>query len=78
MDKWRIGNAIRWIGWAIVVVYGIKYSYYTFNTLSDPSVSAYAMFAVLQGALFVAGGVILIWIGRGVRGRKPEAAFKTE
>lgn len=58
------GKGVRYLGWAGVVYYGIKYTYGFFSTLADPSVSAYAPLIVFEGALYLLPSAGLIWIGR--------------
>lgn len=67
MDNTKIGNGIRWLGWAVVLINGIRYGYATFDTLSDPSVSAYALLIVFEGIIYVTGGLILVWVGNRIR-----------
>lgn len=67
MDNAKIGNIIRLLGWAVVLIYAIRYGYGTFDILSDASVSAYAPLIILEGAMYVAGGLILVWVGSRMR-----------
>jgi hypothetical protein len=64
MSKVSVGNAIRLFGWLVVVFNALKYSLATFDTLTDPSVKAYAMLVVFEGLLHIAGGLLIVWIGK--------------
>lgn len=63
------GKAVRYLGWAGVAYYGIKYTYGFFSTLADPSVSAYAFLIAFEGLLFLLPFALLIWIGRWIERR---------
>lgn len=64
MGSFSAGKAVRYLGWAGVAYYGIKYTYGFFSTLADPSVSAYAFLIAFEGLLFLLPFALLIWIGR--------------
>jgi hypothetical protein len=78
MDNAKIGNIIRLLGWAVVAFYVIRYGYGTFDTLSDASVSVYAPLVALEGAVHVAGGLILVWVGSRIRKNAAKAETRAE
>lgn len=77
-DNAKIGNLIRLLGWAVVAFYVIRYGYGTFDTLSDASVSVYGPLIALEGAVHVAGGLILVWVGNRIRKSAAKSEARTE
>lgn len=59
----QIGKVVQWVGWISVALSILSYGYGFLNTVSDPSVSAYAGLIVLEGAFFLAIGLFIVWFG---------------
>jgi hypothetical protein len=69
MKRERIGNAVRWLGWIIVGLSIVQTAYWYIDIHSDPSVRAYAPLVVIEGGFLAFGGVVVVVIGRLIRGR---------
>lgn len=78
MDNTKIGNGIRILGWAVVLINAIKYGYGIFETLSDPSVRVYALLVAIEGAMYVTGGLILVWVGNRIRKNAKKSEIPAE
>jgi hypothetical protein len=71
-----IGNIIRLFGWAVVAYNAVSYSFALVSTLADASVAAYAPLILMEGSIFIGGGLIIVWVGRFIR-RRTEQPVKT-
>ncbi|CAA7623052.1 hypothetical protein [Magnetospirillum sp. UT-4] len=65
--KARIGNFIRLLGWAITILYALRYGYALIDIMGDASVRAYAPLVAAEGAFFILGGLLLVWLGNRLR-----------
>ncbi|CUW41686.1 protein of unknown function [Magnetospirillum sp. XM-1] len=66
------GNAVRYLGWAIVAINGVYMAYGFVTIYSDVSVRAFAPLVLMEGAMYVAVGLLIVGVGRLIRG-KPRA-----
>ncbi|MEW5787164.1 MAG: hypothetical protein AB1899_04850 [Pseudomonadota bacterium] len=77
LNSQQIGKGLQWFGWLFVLFNGVKYGYGVYDTLSDPSVSAYAPLIVAEGMLFACSGLFIVWLGRRIV-RKAERQQATD
>lgn len=77
LNNKQIGKGIQFFGWFIVFFNVVKYGYGVYDTLSDPSVRAYAPLIVVEGVLFACGGLLFVWLGRRIW-KKAEKQQATE
>jgi len=77
MSDEKLGNLIRIFGWIILVYNTLKYAYAIYETLSDASVSAYALLIVFEGIMYIAVGLIVVWIGRRIKAKPPTPKSST-